>query len=136
MAESGGTGNDPIFEWEHLGIVLPKGTELRNLNFVCRTNSTQIEDLEIIIVQRKPNTETGWKTGIDSDNEMDNTVIQRGFFRDFVGDFAGNTNDMHGAVIPLNFTLDNLSMVSIYIKPKEVNTITRYIYASWTWELI
>lgn len=136
MQESGLTGVDPVFEWEHLGTPLPKGTRIKNLNFVCRTNNIQIQDFELVVVQRKPDDQSRWVTGIDNDAEMQNIVLVRELWKNLVGDFSGNMNDIHGASIPINITIDDFSMISIYIKPIEVNTATRYIYATWTWEIL
>lgn len=136
LNESGGTGTNPIYEWEHLGILLPSGTTLKSLNFACRSNNNQTSDFRIQVVERKPIVGTGWQSGIDADGEMTNTVVYEDTWRNSVGSFSGNMNDLHGAIMPINHTLSDLAMVSIYIKPIETNSATRYILATWTWEII
>lgn len=135
FAEQGGTAATPIYEWEHLGTPLPQGTFIKALNFVSRANNAQTSDFEIIVVERKPTAAGGWQSGIDADGEMTNNVILNDTWQNLVGSFGGNMLDLHGANIPINHLINDFSMISIYIRPIEANTATRYILATWTWEI-
>jgi len=134
-AESGLTGADPVYEWEHQGMQLPKGVHIKNLLFAGRTNNNQIADLEIVVVERSQINPNASESGWDNDNEMVNTVIYRDTWRNAVGTFTGAMNDRHRATIPINHTMSANSEISIYIKPQGTLTATRYFLASYTWEL-
>lgn len=131
--ESGGSGEDPICEWEHLGEIIPSGKKINKLFFLARANSTQITDFIISIQIRVPNPLTRYQSGIDNDGEMNNIEIYRGNFVE-VG-WSGNMADRRMKEIVLNHEVKDLSQLSIYIKPIGVNTGTRYLTTSWTWEI-
>ena len=125
LQEGAGSQSDPIFEWEHMGVPLPSGVLIEKLLFNCRSNNIQTSDFELVVVERKPKNSDGWKTGVDADNEMKNTIIYRDTYSNSVGiggvSFSGAMNDMHSANIPINHTTTADCMLSIYIKPIENN---------------
>lgn len=136
MRENSGTAATPDFEWEHLGTFFPAGTRVKALNMLGRANNNQVSDLDIIIVERKPTDINAYQNGYDADGEMTNTILFQDTWQNAVGSFAGNMNDIHGATIPINHTMDDLAQMSIYIRPVGAIAVTRYFYATWTWETI
>ncbi len=135
-AESAGTGSNPTVEWEHMGTILPAGVFIKNLHLTGRVNSTQITDMDISIRARVPNPLNRYQSGIDSDGEMTNTEIFRGFWKAQVGSFSGSMNDMHAATISIDHLLTELTQISIYVKPSGSLSSTRYFYSTWSWEIV
>lgn len=135
MNENCQTGPDPLIEWEHLGTVLPSGCTIKALHMIGRVNSNQVTDMEYFIVKRTPNPITRYGTGFDNDGEMTNTLITRGFWKSSIPGYAGNMNDRHGMTLNLDFDVNELSQISIYIRPVGTLTGNRYFTASWTWEI-
>ena len=71
--ENCGTGLTPLIEWEHKGIIIPAGRKIKALHFAGDSNNSQITDLELYAVIRKPNPITKWETGMDGDGEQTRT---------------------------------------------------------------
>lgn len=140
MNESGGTGANPLVEWEHMGILIPSGTLIRKLHMIGRTNNNDVTDQEFSLILRRPNPITRYQTGFDNDAEIETIEIYRGLWRDMVEGstgtpFSGNMNDRHGAIVDINFFLKGNAELSIYSRPVGTNTATRYFTHSYTWEM-
>lgn len=134
IAESGGTGAEPIYEWEHMGNIIPKGRKIKNLTLIGRTNNTQVTNLELRVVCKRPNPITRWETGIDNDSEVSIDVLFSGLFK--TTEMTGNTNDMMKRLIDLgNYEVPEDSMLSLYVKPVGTLTGTRYFYSNWVFEI-
>ena len=131
FAESGGTGADPLVEWEHLGHILPAGTDLKQIYFDARANNSSVTDFEISVQLRKPSNPLAFTTGIDADGEMVNTEIYRGNFVEL--GWTGNMQDRRRKIIDLSGVgpLAEDQEISIYVKPIGVITARRYIYANY-----
>ena len=133
--ESGGTGAAPIVEWQHLGAIIPKGKKLKTLRFVCRANNTQVTNIQLYIICRRPNPITRWQSGMDADGEDTVDVLFNGNFADT--SFSGNMGDLRMKVIDLNnFVVPEDSMVSIYLRPQGSLSSTRYLFSNWAWEYL
>lgn len=133
---SGNNATVPTLEWEHLGLLLPANVFIKNLHFMCRSNNNEVTDFTFYIVERRPTNIAAYQSGYDGDNEMTNTLIYNETWRNSVGSFTGNMNDMHYANIPINHTTTEIVQISIYVKPIGSISSTRYIYSNWTWEII
>lgn len=133
--ENCGTGTDPNVEWEHLGTLLPSGIFVNNLHFIARSNNTQVTDFEISIIEKKPIDINFYNIGFDADAEVVTSELYRGLWTSAIIGYAGNSNDMHAAVLNINHLLTDRAQISIYIKPVGNLSATRYIYASWSWEI-
>ena len=135
MTESGGTGSVPIAEWEHLGTVIPAGRKMHKLHFVCRANNPQVTDLDMRIIMRTPSPITRWETGLDNDAEDAETLLFSGTFTE--SGWSGNMQDLRKKEIDLgDVAVSDTSFVSIYIRGVGNLTGTRYLYSSWSWEII
>lgn len=136
FTEGGGTAVNPVIEWEHMGFFVPKGKKIKKLHFTCRTNSAEVTDVEIYGFLRHPNPITVWETGMDADGE--DTVVD--LFREFfVSDapiaLAGNMVDRRRRTFTADIEVPEDSYLSIYVKPVGTITATRYLTASYTWEI-
>lgn len=134
--ESGGTGLDPITEWEHMGFFIPKGKTVKKLHFTCRANNTEVTDFEIHAVLRRPDPITRWETGMDNDAEDVDTLLLRDLF--VAGSpitLGGNMGDRRRRTFDINTEATEDSYLSIYIKPIGVLSATRYLMTSYTWEI-
>jgi hypothetical protein len=142
FAESGGSGVDPIIEWEHQGLLLEAGCTINKLLFSGMSNSAELLDLEIVAVLKKPNPITRWQTGMDNDNEDAHSIIYRNFFWNNTETeqpaFSGNSNDLHLREIDIPAELGLVtepSMLCLYFKPVGVFLVNRYFRANYTWLL-
>lgn len=134
--ENCGTGVDPLIEWEHMGIFIPKGRTIKKLHFTCRANNVQVTDVEIYGLLRHPNPITRWESGMDNDSE--DTVIE--LFRELFVENAspalnGNMADRRRRTFVLDTEVPEDSYLSIYIKPVGTLTANRYLTTSYTWEV-
>jgi len=133
MNENGGTGSIPVAEWEHLGIIVNKGDIIKELKFVCRTNSNEVTDIEFYIVNRVPTPITRWETGLDNDSEDVSTPIFQGNF--VIPGMSGNMTDIRRRIMDINFQIPEDSFLSIYLRPVGDLDDTRYLYATWKWTI-
>lgn len=128
--ESGGTGVDPIGEWEHQGIPVPSGTKLKKVWIKGRVNNVEVTDIQIAIYGVTPSTADRWTgVGVDTDSEVVSTEIHRNtFFTPVAGGtpFTGATNDIHLRKIDLDYTFTEDAELRIYYKPVGVLTANRY----------
>ncbi len=135
FAENAGYGTEPIYEWEHMGTMVPAGKVIKNLRFACRCNSSNVTDLEMRVVCKMPNPSSRWQTGVDNDSEVTITELYSGDFVD--GTMSGNMQDMRMRKFDLNnFEAAEDCYLSIYIKPVRTGGGTKYLYSNWTWEII
>lgn len=137
--ESGGTGVNPIVEWEHIGIPIPIGASVKQVTIKARTNNTEITDAEFVIYKRTPNPITRWQTGFDNDAEDTLVELYRGLWWNNTDagqpTFTGNINGRHSRTFVMNNDSNqNLfseeSELLIYFKPVGVNTVNRYFMFS------
>lgn len=133
--ESGGTGADPLIEWEHQGDMLPAGTLIKSIIISCRTTSTEVTDFEFALVRTTPEVGRA-ESGVDNDAEDVHAEIYRDFYFNPTTPgqpaMTGNTNDLHVREIPINVTLEELNKVGMYIKPVGTITANRYLLMTWT----
>lgn len=132
--ENCGTDADPLIEWEHKGIVIPPGKIIKALHFGGDCNVTLVQDLEIVLVLRTPNS---WETGLSADTDDTEIVLYRDFFLNpAVGtQFTGNLFSTHNRTIELDQEVLDKSYLSIYLRPVGTFTGTRYFRSSYTWEI-
>lgn len=124
---------EPLYEWEHLGQVIPKGHKLRTLLFAAIASNNKAVDLDIRIVVRYPDPITRWETGINADNQQTIVELYNGLF---------STVTMTGSMETLrkrNLDLGNYEMLedgflSIYLK--STGNGNSKVYASWTFEIL
>lgn len=137
--ESGGTGNDPIQEWEHRGHIIREGTTIDNVILLCRIlDINTIADMEILISFTDP--QGRWYgAGIDNDAEDTHTELYRGFWRAGGGGQDPRTvtlNDRYARIIDLGqFVAPADGELRFYFKPVNMdprpNTTTDYCQASY-----
>lgn len=140
-AESGGTGANPIAEWEHLGHLIPAGRRIKKFLIAGRVNNTEVTDIEIVLLLRRPNPVSRWETGLDNDGEDVETLLYRNMF--FSPDdggvvFSGNINDVHKREILLDQLVEEDSYLSIYVRPVSLLPVLaarRYFVNTYTWEI-
>lgn len=142
--ESGGTGVDPIQEWEHMGEYVREGTVVHDLSIFGRiTDANTIADLEILVSFTTPTAISRWDTtGVDNDAEDVHTELWRGFWKAGgagVAAFTHPVNDQHRRKLPLDFTCPADGQLRIYYKPVSVdprpNTANDYFLHSYSWLL-
>lgn len=132
--ENCGTGAEPLIEWEHMGILVPKNNVIKKLLFAGKSNNNQVTDLEIRIVIKTPNPISRWETGMDNDSEDSVQTLYSGFYK--TSSMTAPMNDFMRREIDLNnFQVIEDSMLSIYLRPVGTITSTRYFRATWSWEL-
>lgn len=141
FVESGGTGVDPIQEWEHKGDYVRAGTVLHELAIFGRLlDAATLADLEILVSYRNP--EGRWDTlGLDNDGEDTHVELWRGFWK------AGGTgvpaittpvNDDIRRAIPLgDYVVPQDGDIRIYFKPVNVDprpdTTTDYVQIAYNY---
>ena len=142
--ESGGTGTDPIVEWEHIGTLIPDGAKVKRITIRARTNNTTLTDGEFVIYKRSPSPVTRWETGFDNDGEDTVIELYRGMWWNNIEagqpTFTGSTNDRHQRVFVMDDTNDaNLftkdDELMIYFKPFGTLSANRYFMYSRMIEL-
>lgn len=135
--ESGAVGVTPVMEWEHMGIFVPAGRTIEKFHFTGKTNNSQVTDLEFYCVLRYPDPITRWESGMDNDGEDDHVLLLNSLFMAPVGEtaFTGGTNDSHRRTWTIGQSVDQDSYLSVYIRPVGVLTATRYMRASYMWEI-
>lgn len=134
LNENCGLGVEPLIEWEHMGTYIPAGRRIRKLHFAGKSNNTQVLDLEMRVVIRKPSPITRWETGLDNDGEDVVQTLYTGNFK--TAAMTGNSNDFLRRELDLgDVEVTEDSMVSIYVRPVGVLTATRYFRATWSWEV-
>lgn len=137
--ENEGTGTDPVYEWENMGMFLPAGTTLKKFHLVGSANSTEVTDLELIIAERYPTTAGAWESGFDADGEMTNTEIYRDLYANPTGGDtvfpAGDMGDRRKRTLTLDHTLAQDAMISLYFKPVGTITANRTFKCTVTWEI-
>jgi len=135
FTESGGTGSNPVYEWEHMGTLVPAGKIIKSLMLGCRANSTSITDIEFRIVCKTPAGSNTWYSGIDNDSEIQVQTLYDGRF--VTPEMSGNMGDTRLRKIDLNnFEVQDDCQLCIYIKPIRYGSGTKYLYSNWTWEIV
>jgi len=137
-AESGGTGANPIIEWEHQGLIIPPGTRVTNFKMFGRATSTQFTDWQIRLYKVVPSTTGRWEgVGVDNDAEIVSTELHNDlFYAPAVGTaMTGAINDRHMREVDLSSNTDaefpDLGELRLYIKPVGTAvTATRYIQST------
>jgi hypothetical protein len=137
--ENAGTGVGPILEWEHNGVLIPSGYRLKRFFLLGRSNNTQVTNLQVCIKEVKPNPITRYATGINADAEVVDDIIFDGLFTDMVFNatgqvFSNSFADKHMGIGDVNHDFVDTSELRLYIKPVGALTLTRYFYATWTFE--
>lgn len=142
FAESGGKADNPILEWEHQGVIMDKGETVRRLTFNARMNNTEVEDLEIRVYARFPTNPDKWRTGLSGDANMTNELILSDMFMNPVDTpnwdlpFSGKTNTHHRRTINLDYQMPADGWLSLYVKPVGTIKSTRYVMASFRYDII
>lgn len=136
--ESGGSGANPILEWEHNGTAISKGQCLKRVHIVGRSNNTQPTDLEFSIHAVQANPLPAWGTGFDSDAEIQSTEIFRGNYQQMVANrhtvYAGALNDKHWGTAEIDHLFTEDSELRLYVRPVGALTGTRFFLHTLTWE--
>lgn len=140
FSESGGTGLDPIVEFEHRGHLVPKGTKLHQLKFEGRSNNALLTDVEIMCVVKHPDPITRWETGYDNDGEDAATTftVLREFFYGPTGSpvLSGPSNDRHMRTFDLGgYEVPEDANLSLYMKPVGALVSTRYLPLGYTYTI-
>ncbi len=136
FAEVAGTGAEPIYEWEHKGMLIPAGYNLEKLDIVGRLNAVDgITDLEYRVVIRHPNASNSWEvTGVNLDTEMTNIVAASGFLKP--AGYTGVLNHQFKTSIDLaNTPIPEDALVSIYMRPVGTVSARRYLQSTYTYTL-
>jgi len=145
MVENANTGTDPLLEWEHQGIMVSPGDTFKRFMMHMRTNNAgQVPDIEIAMYFRKALTQDAYfTTGVDNDNEMDNTEIFRTTFRGDTGNLwdqpnptGGNTQDHFRRTASMDYTFDDYGFLTMYVKNTGNATATRYVYGTWQHDIM
>lgn len=131
-AESGGTGTNPIIEWEHMGIVIPAGYRIVRFCGIGRVNNNSVTGVQLRCILKKPNPITRYQTGFDNDSEVENQTL---FDINFMNGNDGRPNDRHGKEVSIDVDVTDMSELSLYMKPEGNITATRYFYLTYTYEL-
>ena len=137
--ENAGTGDEPDKEWEHNGVLIPSGFELKNFFLLGRTNSTQYTDLKICIKEVYPNPLSRFATGYDNDSEITSNIIFEGLFTDMIQEAtsqpaSGNMADKRLGKAVINHVFNQDSELRMYVKPIGNLTGTKYFAGTWTFE--
>lgn len=138
-AENAGTNTNPLAEWEHLGMVIPAGYTIKNLHMALKCNNAEVTDVEICALLRHPDPITRWETGLDNDAEDVDTYLYKDLWINPVGGETVYTcplSDLTLRNLPINHDVTQNSILSLYFKPVGTLTATRYVYATYNWELI
>lgn len=130
VTESGGTGTDPILEWEHQGFPLDSGDTIDSLWLAGLTDNTQVTDLEIRGYFRRPTNASAWTAGYDADGEMTNTLV---FTEMWMTGQTGEINDRRGRLLTIDWTAPAQGEISLYFKPSGTLTATRYFPMTQRW---
>lgn len=143
--ESGGTGADPIIEWEHIGHEVTKGDILEDVRLKMRNlDQASVEDNEIYIVFTEPDTPDRLDlTGLDADGEDNHVLLWRGNWYEGGTNapaFTGARNDKYRRTIPIKYTFPSDGDLRIYFKPISVdprpNTANDYMQQSHSWGIL
>ena len=128
--EACGTGTDPEIEWEHLGIYLPAGAEIKNFHIIGNVNFNEVTDIEIALYKRQPPLTSAWNTGIDADGEMTNTELWKDSFYTPTGltAFTGATTATHVRTIALDETFTDPGFFQ-YVHEAKWNTNNSQIFS-------
>ena len=131
--EGGGTGADPIVEWEHQGIPIAPNTRITRFYMMARSNSVEVTDFEVCIYKTLPSTPARWEgVGVDNDAEIVSVEIWRdNFFSPASGTaFTGAMNDRHLRIVDIsgpNAEYTEFGELRIYFRPVGTITATRYL---------
>jgi len=146
FAESGGTGVNPICEWEHQGYEVIKGDILKDVRLKGRIlDAASIADVEISIQYTQPDTPARLEmTGLDNDGEDIHTELWRGFWIAGSGveqpAFTGAINDKYRRIIDIDFQFPEHGDLRIYYKPvnqdPRPNTSTDFYQSAHTWGIL
>lgn len=135
FAESGGTGADPVLEWEWSGFQVPAGRTVKSFCLTARANNTQVTDVEIGLYARRPTDPAARSSGFDADGEMTNDELWRGFWTQTIPNYSGAINDRHSMIIPLNYTQPEPYELTVAVKPQGALSANRYFLVSYVWEI-
>ncbi len=143
FAESGGTGVNPIQEWEHQGHMLQKGETLKKFILNARTNTSGngVSDIDVILSFRYPDPTTRFQTGYDSDGEVTEVeILRENWFT--VGNPAtwgptltGVINDGHRRIADLDFTAPEDGWLSIYVQATGDITSQSYFLTTYRYDV-
>lgn len=138
LEPSGDNQLNPIREWEHMGLVIPKGRSVKGLTMRGRANNVSVGDIEMVFMKTVSNPVSRETTGVDSDAEVTNTEIWRGLWlssTDGNGPMTGAINDRHTRYWTFDESFPDGGELSVYLRPTLPQTIRRYFNAAWTWEI-
>ena len=131
---TGGTGVNPIIRYHHLGFMIPKGKFIKNLTVTFRSNSSQVTDMQIQTITKRPTNLADWDTGLVNATPLTNDVLSDVTFMG-VG-WGTSLTRLRKKVIPLNYLVPEDVFLSIYFKPIGTMTATRYVYTTFNFEII
>lgn len=136
-----GTGADPTFEWEDLGVWLPGGTKIKRIHIALRINNAEVTDLELYWALRGGDTAARWETGLDNDSEISVTDVYRGKFWNNTDEgqptFSGNLQDIHRRTFDVNVIVPaGGAYLDQCMKPEGTLTTTRYGWWTSTIEVV
>lgn len=142
FTESGGTGDNPLYEWEHQGTMIEQGERLRRLTVNIRANNNEVTDVQIRLMARYPTNAERWRTGLTGDANMTNDIILDDFFMnpsDIVNwdtAYSGNMNTHHRRTINIDYQFPTDAWLSLYVRPVGTLTATRYLLTTYRYDII
>ena len=144
FVENGGTGDNPVAEWEHQGTMIEQGERVKRFTMNARVNSNDITDWQIRLIARFPTNPTRWRTGLSGDANMTNVTLLDGLFMnptDIINwdvPYSGNPNTHHRRTINVDYQFPSDGWLSLYVRPRRAGTQTntRYLMATYRYDII
>lgn len=129
IAESAGTGAEPISEWEWGAAKLLPGEMVTGLHFTGRSTNSEVTDLNLRVAQRVPTGANTWANGIDADGEFINENKISGTISGLIPNYTRNLLDKHAGYIPVaNPTqVTDIGEATVCFQATTSGTATRYI---------
>lgn len=140
--ESGGTGDNPIPEWEHQGLMMEKGERIKRITINAKTNNNEVTDFQVRLIARYPTNADRWRTGLTGDANMTNDILLDGLFMNPVDvvnwdtAYTGNMNTHHRRTINIDYQIPTDGWLSLYIRPIGTITSTRYLIMTYRYDII
>lgn len=132
--ENCGTNAEPRIKWQDNGILLGKGKKIKKLMFAGRANNQDLQDLELRVIVKYPTNASLWNTGINNNSQFQVQTLYSGNFK--TAAMTGNMNTMMLREIDLGgYELPEHAMLCIYVKPVKSVFLTRYFFATYTFEI-
>ena len=134
-AELAGSGDEPTYEWEHMGDYFRAGTQIKSFSLVGRANATDVKDLEIRLVAKYPTDPEAWKTGFNADTQVSVQTIYSGLYSE-MGVTADDLARFTRGFVELDVELAQDSMICMYMRKTDDGVSTRYFTGSRTMEVL